>query len=82
MKFKFISPIGRTLESILIDAKKMLRGYGRALPRKGSPNARFPTEDFVERLGRGLSRNDEGQWSSPESTKAYVQEFLRLNHYR
>lgn len=82
MRFKFISPIGRSLESILVDSKKLLRGYGKALPRKGSLKAAFPRADFVERLGRGLPRNEDGQWSSPDSTKAYTQEFLRLNHYR
>lgn len=82
MKFTFKSPIGRTLDSILADAKKLLRNHGRLMPRRRSSGRAYPSQAFADMLSHGLPRNGDGQWSSPESTRRYLAEFLRLNHFR
>jgi len=82
MKFKFTSPIGRTLESILADAKKLLRSHSRLMPRRRKGATQYPSQAFADQISEGLPRNEDGQWSSVESTRRYVAEFMRLNKFR
>lgn len=82
MNFKFTSPIGRTLESILADAKKLLRNHGRLMPRRRKGTTQYPSHSFADQISKGLERNEDGDWSSKESTQRYVAEFMRLNHFR
>ncbi|MNR43556.1 hypothetical protein D3C85_1621900 [compost metagenome] len=82
MNFKFTSPIGRTLESILADAKKLLRPNSIAMQRQIRSATKYPDKTFTEKLGIGLPQNEDGQWSSPETTAKYKAEFERINHFR
>ena len=82
MNFKFTSPIGRTLESILADAKKLLRPNSIAQQRQLRSATNYPTKTFTEMLGRGLAQNEDGQWSSPETTAKYIAEFESINKFR
>lgn len=82
MKFKFTSPIGRTLETILVAAKKLLRPNSIAMQRQIRSATKYPAKWFTENLGKGLPQNEDGQWSSPETTAKYKAEFERINHFR
>lgn len=81
MKFKFRSPKGRTLESVLIASKKLLRINSLAMQRRIRSYTRYPSASFTELLGQGLPKNEDGQWSSRETTAKYIAEFNRLNRF-
>ena len=82
MNFKFTSPIGKTLETILAAAKKLLRPNSIAQQRQLRSATKYPTKTFTEMLGHDLPRNSDDQWSSPETTAKYIAEFERINHFR
>jgi len=82
MKSKFTSPIGRTLETILVAAKKLLRPNSIAMQRQLRSATKYPEKWFTKKLGEGLPQNEDGQWSSPETTAKYKAEFERINHFR
>ena len=81
MNFSFVSPIGRTLESILKASKGLLRHSSIAMQLRVRSATKYPTKLFTETLGEGLTRNGDGQWSSPETTARYLAEFERINHF-
>lgn len=56
--------------------------------RKGSSSAKYPSQEWVADAldralvsGTGVSFNDDGEFSSPLLTQAYVTKFLELNGY-
>lgn len=82
MNFKFTSPIGRTLGSILADAKNLLRPNSIAQQRRIRSATQYPSQIFANFMSEDLPRNTDGVWSSPETTAKYVAEFMRLNNFR